>query len=386
MRCTAGQGDEGPVAPTHVQMQEEMVSCTTSAGVDDQQNSMTPGKGCPQLVLPEQHAPRIAKDKRKLMIAIVLCFFFMLAEIAGGLASGSLSVMTDAAHLLSDIAGFLISLFALTWSTKPATTHMSFGYHRAEILGALLSIAMVWAMTIFLVIKAIERIQNPKEIEPIAMLAVAALGLVVNIVIVLTLHSSHDKHETGDAEQPTEVDPANGPCRRGHSMNIRAAVIHAIGDIVQSVGVLLAAVVIWLRPDWTLADPLCTFLFSALVFGSTLLVTKDAVHILMEGSPRDVDLAAMEADLKALPGVRGVHDLHVWSLAAGKPAATMHVLRQPEAESDKVLLQTQGLLCSKYNVHHATIQVESRIDTRYHCHSHLPGSMDHPEAGNLLPW
>jgi cation diffusion facilitator family transporter len=315
----------------------------------------------------------------------------MIAEIVGGWISGSLAIVTDAAHLLSDIAGFLISLFALTWSTKPANTNMSFGYHRAEILGALLSIAMVWALTAYLVFEAIERIKYPQPINAKVMLVVAVVGLVVNIIIIiaLTLHDNHHhEHENQHDLESTPVAPSSNPHRHSN-LNIRAALIHAIGDIIQSAGVLIAAVVIWYRPDWSIADPLCTFLFSILVFASTVMVTREAIHILMEGAPKDINLAQLESDIRALAGVKGIHDLHVWSLAAGKPALTIHVLRHEEHDVDLVLMSCQSLLCTRYNIHHATIQVESRIDPRYHCHSHLPVAVsgdDEEWKHTRLPW
>ena len=319
----------------------------------------------------------VKRDTRRLLIAITLCFVFMVAEIVGGWLSGSLAIMTDAAHLLSDVAGFLISLLALTWSTRPANTRLSFGYHRAEILGALLSIALVWILTAFLVVEAVHRVRNPEPIDAKVMLAVAVIGLIVNIFIAYTLHDHH--HDHGDS---------NNHATNKHNrenLNIRAALIHTIGDIIQSAGVLIAAVVIWVRPHWSIADPLCTFLFSILVFGSTVMVTRDAVHILMEGSPREIDLVRLQADLGKLPGVAGVHDLHVWSLAAGKAALTVHVLRSEDAEPEQVLMACQSMLCRQYNIHHATVQIESRMDVRFHCHSHVPGE-GALEKSSRLPW
>lgn len=344
--------------------------------------------GCPHLANPHGQTMHVKRDRNRLLIAISLCFVFMIAEIVGGWWSGSLAIMTDAAHLLSDVAGFLISLFALTWSTKPANVRMSFGYHRAEILGALLSIAMVWALTAYLVFEAVERIKKPEPIDAKVMLIVAAIGLVVNIVIAYTLHDNHDHHHHAH----DDVEQHNQPHNR-QNLNIQAALIHAIGDIIQSAGVLIAALVIWWRPDWAIADPLCTFLFSVLVFGSTIMVTRDAIHILMEGTPKDVDLDILQRDLRSTPGVKSIHDLHVWSLAAGKSALTIHVLRNADADGDDVLRACQGVLCSKHNIHHATVQVESRMDPRYHCHSHLPLHEDDQDVAdveaheqNRLPW
>lgn len=354
-------------------------SITTTTTTTLCSNVVDLSKGCPQLGGNGGDQVHAKNDKKKLIMAIALCFVFMIAEIIGGWVSGSLAIVTDAAHLLSDIAGFLVSLFALTWSAKPANVRMSFGYHRAEILGALLSITLVWTLTAYLLFEAVQRIRHPEPINSKIMVIVALIGLIINLTIAITLHDSHKAHSDhcnleGDGLHQHQ---------RHSNLSIRAAMIHAIGDIIQSAGVLIAAIVIWHRPEWTIADPLCTFLFSFLVFGSTVVITRDAIHILMEGSPKEIDLNRLESEIRELPGVRGIHDLHVWSLAAGKPALTMHVQRTEEHESDDVLMRCQTLLCNKYNIHHAAIQVESRIDARLHCHSHLPADdLGH----NRLPW
>lgn len=318
---------------------------------------------------------------RKLIIAISLCFIFMIAEIVGGYISNSLAVITDASHLLSDIAGFLISIFAITWSRKKASSSMSYGYHRAEILGALFSISLVWVMTLWLLIEAIERVRNPVEIDGAVMAIVALLGVVVNIIIGFVLHQphnhSHHSHIHGHSHGHNHTEHHS----QGENINIRAAFIHAMGDLIQSVGVLIAAIMIWMRPDWQIADPICTFIFCFLVIGSTLFLAKDTILILMEGTPKGFAPRILQRELADLDGVMHVHDLHVWSLAPGRSAATVHIVmdwsRQHQDPSfyESVLKKCQQVIC-KHNIHHVTIQIDPDNRLALHCRVDCCGSTD----------
>lgn len=351
----------------------------------------------------------------------------MVAELVGGYVSGSLAIMTDAAHLLSDVAGFLVSLCALGLSKRRASPVMSYGYHRAEILGALLSISLVWALTGWLVVEAVDRLRNPQSINGKVMFVVAGLGVLVNGIIGLVLHShhhhghDHQHRRHHDYEQPgLPLSPRREPllgaaeCGQSYSvdemvhyypaepsLNVRAAFIHAIGDLIQSVGVLLAASLIWWRPSWQIADPLCTFLFSLLVLASTWMLARDTIVILMEGAPPGISHALIKEQLGAIPGVQEVHDLHIWSLAPGKIAATVHIvidwlaLRSEPHEGDprslryrdsppptdcpaayeRVLMQCQSVICAQ-GVHHVTIQIDPASRWSPHCRVDCCGSVD----------
>lgn len=355
-----------------------------------------------------------SKEVRKLLVAIVLCFIFMVAELLGGYISGSLAIMTDAAHLLSDVAGFLVSLCALSLSRRKASSVMSYGYHRAEILGALVSISLVWVLTGWLVVEAIDRLRNPQPIDGKVMFIVAGLGVLVNGLIgfVLHPHQHHHRHEQESSlhreplleeggyepPQPTSNTVHYHPAEP--SLNVRAAFIHAIGDLIQSVGVLIAASLIWWRPSWHIADPLCTFLFSVLVLASTWMLTRDTIVILMEGAPPGISHTLIREQLGAIPGVQEVHDLHIWSLAPGKVAATVHVVinwlalpnerkgERPQliqhgvlsstdcpAVYERILMQCQSIICAQ-GVHHVTIQVDPASKWSPHCRVDCCGSVD----------
>lgn len=256
-----------------------------------------------------------AAAQRKLLIAALFCVFFMVAEAAGGYVANSLAIMTDAAHLLADLAGFLISVFALWLSARPATEHLSFGWYRTEIIGALLSIILIWVVTGGLFVEAFYRLQNPAPINGELMLILACLGLVVNAIIALVLHSSGHSHSHGshghshstESHGHSHASGSHGHSHahadecgskpnlsHGHShshsdlkdlenplleqyqhpshenLNVRAAIVHAIGDMVQSVGVIIASALIWYHPNWVFIDPICTFGFGIIVLFSTL--------------------------------------------------------------------------------------------------------------------
>jgi cation diffusion facilitator family transporter len=318
----------------------------------------------------------------------------MIAEVIGGSLAGSLAIITDAAHLLSDVAGFLVSLFAITWSRKRASSKMSYGYHRAEILGALLSISLVWAMTFYLLVEAIDRLRNPVPVDGKTMTIVAILGVLVNAAIGLVLHEHHSHHHNHTHSHETEPLHLGSPhstspvdeddiqiLSDSRNINVRAAFLHAIGDLIQSVGVLVAAIVIWVKPEWQITDPLCTFLFSILVVASTWFLARDTVYILMEGTPKDISPRSLQEELMAIDGVLEVHDLHIWSLAPGKISATVHIVIDWSRQAidpcnyQTILLKCQKVACRK-NVHHVTIQVDPDRLLDVHCRVDCCGSQE----------
>ncbi|KAJ1561342.1 Metal tolerance protein 1 [Nowakowskiella sp. JEL0078] len=358
----------------------------------------------------------INHNKRKLIIAISLCFVFFLIELIAGIAAGSLAILSDSFHLLSDIAGFGISLSAIFLSQKPATSTHSFGFHRAEILGAILSTFLIWILTAGLVWEAIERLQNPQPINGQVMFYTAAVGVLVNLVLGFTLHGEHDhgdhdhSHNHGYSHAGHSIEPhshnhseddhdhhnLDHDHNHGHdhdhihnhdreeivnhvskklkkdvNVNIKSAALHVIGDLISSIGVLISAAIIWAYPSMSYIDPLCTFIFSVLVMMTTYTLMMNSLTILMEGTPADINPILVADDLREIDGVVDVHDLHIWTLTVGKAALAVHLDIQPETLTSKVnvphvttfdfnrILQTaQELVCSKYGIHHSTIQIE----------------------------
>lgn len=257
---------------------------------------------------------------RKLFAAIFICCAFMLIELVGGFLAGSLAIMTDAAHLLIDLAGFLISLVTLSLSKRAAKTSMSWGYRRAEILGALFSLFLVWALTFYLVVEACMRIVTPVPIDGRIMLGVSLIGVFGNVLMIFALHTDHHHSHGPEAHDAAAGQPSQ------QNINVRAALIHALGDLIQSLGVVVASICIWYRPDWHLADPICTFLFSIIVLCTTYSLAREVIFILMEAAPRDLQTSDLAGELASIKGVSEVHDLHVWCLSARQSVAITHLV------------------------------------------------------------
>ena len=340
-----------------------------------------------------------AAARRKLLIAICFCFVFMCAEVFGGYIANSLAIMTDAAHLLSDVAGLCINVFALWLSSKPPTVNMTFGYHRAEVLGALVSVLIIWLLTGVLVYEAIQRVIHPVRVKGEIMFIIACCGFAVNVALMKVLHQGHGHshaggghghshggghghshgggHGHGHGSKDGGDEEKGGWCcgclGGGGNIGVRAAFIHAVGDLVQSIGVMIAGGLIWYNPDWHLADPLCTFLFSILVLTTTVQIMNHGVRTLLDSVPDHVRHTELLDDLEALEGVLEAHDLHVWSVGSGKALLSAHLTVSQNCES--VLRQAQ-LVCRKHGVMHTTIQLEVEGTTDIeHCIEHKPCDM-----------
>lgn len=296
---------------------------------------------------------------RQLMVASVMCLIFMLAEIIGGHLAGSLAVMTDAAHLLSDFVGFLVSMFSIWIGQRAPTKRLSFGFYRAEILGALLSIAIIWMLTgIFVYVSILRLFNGDFKIKADTMMLVAGIGIIINIIMGLTLHGicikvPHGHSHAGYSHNhgcPKKDVPGN--------INVRAAVIHVIGDLIQSIGVFVAAVIIKHYPSAKLADPICTCVFSLIVFFTTVPVLRDSVNVLMEGFPHHFDYTDILKALSSIEGVQNAHNLHIWSLTLDKYALTVHLAINNTADSEVVLKTALKYIRRELEIDVATVQVE----------------------------
>ncbi|KAM8914416.1 proton-coupled zinc antiporter SLC30A2-like [Spinachia spinachia] len=300
---------------------------------------------------------------RKLFVAAAVSLVFMAGEVIGGYAAHSLAIMTDAAHLLSDFGSIVISIFSLWISSRPQTHHMTFGWHRAEIVGMLLSVLSIWAVTAALLISATQRISDGDyDIDSHIMLITSGCAVGVNVLMVLVLHQPGASHGHSHA-LPTGRPQVNkrrplGDDHHDHgNASVKAAFIHVVGDLVQSVGVLLAATIIHFRPEYKVADPICTFLFSLLVLGTTLPITKDVFRILMEGAPAGVSFSAVRELLLSVRGVVSVHSLHMWSLNMTHSLLSVHMATE-DADTQIVLTKATKLLRSEFGFSTVTIQME----------------------------
>jgi cobalt-zinc-cadmium efflux system protein len=267
---------------------------------------------------------------RALSWALVITIVFMIIELVGGLVANSLALLSDAAHLLTDVGAILLSLFAYWVSRKPSTTTMSFGYHRAEILGALASGLMIWLLSGLLVYEAILRLKAPPEVNAPIVLVVAGVGFVANLLSMYVLNSS-----------------------KKESMNVRAAYLHMLADAMGSAAAVIAGLVLMFT-GWRPIDPIITIFFAILMLVSSWTLVKESVQVLMESTPGHLDPAQIQKDLVQLAGVREAHDLHVWTVATGRFALSVHLI----AESEEVLTLANALLEERYSIRHTTIQIE----------------------------
>ncbi|XP_054427747.1 proton-coupled zinc antiporter SLC30A2 isoform X1 [Pteronotus mesoamericanus] len=305
--------------------------------------------------------PKKERATRQLYVASAICLVFMIGEIIGGYLAHSLAIMTDAAHLLTDFASMLVSLFSLWMSSRPATKTMNFGWQRAEILGALLSVLSIWVMTGVLVYLAVERlISGNYEIEGKTMLITAGCAVAVNILMGLTLHQSGygHSHDHGHSHDPSQ---------QQESPSVRAAFIHVIGDLLQSLGILVAAYILYFKPEYKYVDPICTFLFSVLVLGTTLTILRDVILVLMEGTPKGVDFTAVRDLLLSVEGVEALHSLHIWALTVAQPVLSVHIAVAQNTDAQAVLKAASACLQGKFYFHTITIQIEDYSEDMKDC-------------------
>ncbi|XP_029920275.1 zinc transporter 8 [Myripristis murdjan] len=334
--------------------------------------------------------------RKRLYVVSAVCVVFIVGEILGGYFAGSLAVMTDAAHLLVDLTSFIISLCSLWLSSRPATHKLSYGWHRAEILGALLSVFTIWLVTGVLVYLAIERlISDNYTIEGTVMLITSGCAVLANIIMALTLHQSGHGHSHGglsshghghspkkenghsQTSNNTHTHDENGDVeQRGaeHGVrfqqanaSVRAAFVHVVGDLLQSLSVLVSAVIIFFKPEYKMADPICTFLFSIFVLGTTLTIMRDILIVLMEGTPAGVKYSEVRQRLLAVKGVTAVHNLHIWALTMNQAVLSAHVAIDDSVDAQSVLREMTQACFSSYNFHSVTIQMERQADLKPGC-------------------
>lgn len=314
-------------------------------------------------------------------------FVFIACELYGGYLAGSIAIFADSAHLGSDILGFAISMIAMRIAQKSSSDALSYGWHRAEIIGALISVATMWIMTVWLVYEATKRFFDPPEIEGLIMIIVAVISLIFNLIQISILHQGHDHdhsahsghghhhHEGGEAEEHTHtmregecdhshVHSKNEPRKKGVKARFNqlqhSAMLHVLGDAIMSVGIIIASIIIYIWEDLWWFDPLLTYLFAVIVAVTTIPTTKRCLIVLMEGAPTNFDAAQLKKDILALNTssenfIKDVHDLHVWSISVGKLAMTVHVKSENPLHS---LGKITDLCRDKYNLNHTVIQVE----------------------------
>ncbi|CAH1776086.1 unnamed protein product [Owenia fusiformis] len=327
------------------------------------------------------------KARRQLILASILCLVFMIGEIVGGVLAGSLAIMTDAAHLLTDFASFMISLLSIYLASRPATKLLSFGWHRTEIIGALLSVLLIWVVTGILVFLAIQRVmQNDYEINATIMLITSGVGVAFNFVMGCTLHTHAHSHGGGghshgggdhshgggdhshdESSSDSESGQKNEHGHNSSNINVRAAFIHVIGDFIQSIGVMIAAFIIYFKPEWKIADPICTFIFSVLVLFTTVTILKDIIRVLMEATPSGIHYNAVKDCLFEIKGVRDVHNIRLWCLTMNKVALSCHLAIVSTVRAQDILEEASKLIYTRFGIYECTMQIENYVDDMEHC-------------------
>jgi solute carrier family 30 (zinc transporter), member 2 len=320
--------------------------------------------------------------------------FFIAAQMTGGYMANSIAIFTDTAHLASDMIGFMMSMIALKISMRPASHELTFGWQRAEIIGTLISVAFLLTLTIWLVVEATKRILKPQPVNAKIMLITAVAGLFFNLIQMSILHQgdghyhlggSHDHdhdhghghshgHSHGD-DEAHDHGHEHGEKPKKRNINVDAAFLHVLGDMLMSVGVVIASIFIYFKPEWQIADPICTYLFSIIVCFTVKPVVNDCIVVLLEGSPGEVIVKDLVSDIKAIEGVNGIHDFHLWSISVGKYALSCHI---HASDTMRVLKEATEICKTKYNLDHITIQMEDDSDGNEHAfeceqttHKHL---------------
>lgn len=328
---------------------------------------------------------------KKLAKVCCFCFIFMIVELVGGYIAGSLAIMTDAAHLLSDLSGFFISIISLYIALRPANNKLTYGYHRAEIIGSVVSISIIWILTGYLIIQAIHRLLNPQPINGLVMFCIACLGLTFNLIMARILMSDDEITNKFEEDSDKEIELVKNKTPEkvvvtgsGHFKKIditenekvqededkeenvvlRSTYIHILGDTIQSLGVVVASSLIYFLQDnhplIVRVDPICTFIFGIIVLSTSIPITFDLMNVLMESAPQNINQEILMEEFRAIPNVVDLHDIHIWCLTRGKIALTAHFV----SKNPQKTLELSTEICKRHGIFHSTIQVEDYTQRR----------------------
>jgi cobalt-zinc-cadmium efflux system protein len=294
-------------------------------------------------------AAEAAGAGRALTLALALTAAFLVAEALAGWLTRSLALVADAGHMLTDVAALALSLFALRLAARPATHSRTYGFKRVEVLAAAVNGIALAAIAAYIVWEAISRLDAPADVRGGPMLIVALGGLAVNLVAMRLLTGGHE-----------------------HSLNLRSAYLHVLGDMLGSLGAIAAAVVILLT-GWTRADPLISLLIAVLIVVSAWRLLRESVDVLLESTPAGIDVGRLEEGITAIPGVQCVHDVHVWTVTSGFLAMSAHISVLDAADYNRVMVAAQSLVRERFGITHATLQMETPALEALLPESHLPG-------------
>jgi cobalt-zinc-cadmium efflux system protein len=280
-----------------------------------------------------KHSP--GSNRKRLTIVLVFTVTYMFAEVIGGFLTNSLALLSDAGHMLTDVAALALALFALWFASRPATVKKTYGYYRMEILAALANGVALVAVSFLIAYEAFERIKSPEEVRGFEMTLIAIGGLLINAIGAFVLSSASEQN-----------------------LNMRGAFLHVVGDAIGSVGAIVAGVLIW-RWGWTLADPVISVAICVLIVYSSWQLIRESVNVLLEGTPSHISIRSVIEAMASAEGVANVHDLHVWTIGSGNEALSAHVTILPGASHKATLTALQQRLRKEFNIGHVTIQIES---------------------------
>ncbi len=275
-----------------------------------------------------------SKNKQKLMMAFGLTTLYLIVEVIGGLLTNSLALLADAGHMLTDVAGLGLALLAIKFAERPATPERTYGYYRVEILAALTNAVVLIGISFYILYEAYERFSNPPQVQSKEMLLVAVIGLLVNIASMFIL-------KAGATE----------------SLNMKGAYFEVLSDMLTSVGVIIAGIVMWLS-GWYYADPLISAGIGLFIFPRTWALLNESVGILLEGTPSDINLPSLRETINKIDGVISCHDLHVWTLTSGINAMTVHVVMENTTPHEQLRKLVQKQITSDFKISHVTVQLE----------------------------
>lgn len=282
----------------------------------------------------DNHGHAHTNKIKPLLIALSLTLSFFFIEAIGGFIIGSLALIADAAHMLTDVTALSVAVVAIKLAQRPADKIKTFGYYRFEILAATFNASLLFILAAYVLYEAYQRISNPPELHSIYMLIIASIGLSINIISLLLLRSHKDS-----------------------SLNIKAAYLDVFSDMLGSIGVIIGATLIYFF-GWVWVDSLIGILIGLWLLPRAWLLLKESVNILLEGVPYDVDIDEIKKQLLAVQGVADIHDLHVWAIISNKVSLTAHVVVDPRFECTYVTSEMRALLKSKFNITHSTLQDE----------------------------
>jgi len=282
------------------------------------------------------HALPTSGNERSLWVALGLTTAFMIAEVIGGFVTGSLALISDAAHMFTDTAALAIALAAIRVARRPADAQRTYGYHRFEILAAAFNALLLFGVALYILFEAYSRFKNPAEIQTGAMLGIAALGLVVNVISMRLLSGGKDS-----------------------SLNVKGAYLEVWSDMLGSIGVIAGALLIRFT-GWAWIDPLIAAAIGLWVLPRTWILLKESLNILLEGVPQGVELPKVAEAMGSLKGIQSVHDLHIWALTSGKASLTAHVVYAPGTQPEELLEPLKAMLAKRFQVFHTTLQMEAK--------------------------